>query len=84
MWSSETKTCREIDYQLFNENDEVLGDSINLVEGESTKRIIIRPVSDDVRREYVGDHHDDLCARDVRGVVDHLTIYWRQPHRVSG
>ena len=37
------------DYQLFNENDEVLGDSINLVEGESTKRIIIRPVSDDVR-----------------------------------
>ena len=37
------------DYQLFNENDEVLSDSINLVEGESTKRIIIRPVSDDVR-----------------------------------
>ena len=37
------------DYQLFNENDEVLGDSINLVQGESTKRIIIRPVSDDVR-----------------------------------
>ena len=37
------------DYQLFNENDEVLGDSINLVEGESTKRIIIRPVSDDMR-----------------------------------
>ena len=37
------------DYQLFNENDEVLSDSINLVQGESTKRIIIRPVSDDVR-----------------------------------
>ena len=37
------------DYQLFNENDELLSDSINLVQGESTKRIIIRPVSDDVR-----------------------------------
>jgi len=37
------------DYQLFNENDEILSDSINLVQGESTKRIIIRPVSDDVR-----------------------------------
>ena len=37
------------DYQLFNENDEILSDSINLLQGESTKRIIIRPVSDDVR-----------------------------------
>ena len=37
------------DYQLFDENDEVLNDSINLIQGESTKRIIIRPVSDDAR-----------------------------------
>ena len=47
--SPEEGSASSNDYQLFNENDEVLGDSINLVEGESTKRIIIRPVSDDVR-----------------------------------
>ena len=47
--SPEEGSASSNDYQLFNENDEVLGDSINLVEGESIKRIIIRPVSDDVR-----------------------------------
>ena len=47
--SPEEGSASSNDYQLFNENDEVLSDSINLVQGESTKRIIIRPVSDDVR-----------------------------------
>ena len=47
--SPEEGSASSNDYQLFNENDEVLSDSINLVQGESTKRIIIRPVADDVR-----------------------------------
>ena len=47
--STEEGSASSNDYQLYNENDEILSDSINLVQGESTKRIIIRPVSDDVR-----------------------------------
>ena len=47
--SAEEGSASSNDYQLYNENDEILSDSINLVQGESTKRIIIRPVSDDVR-----------------------------------